>query len=752
MKHILTLFLILCSHLTAVAQTEDEQLLIYRNTGITDLLYTSQLDSIVLSYKDTEGVRYDEPISQVFYAHDTTLVVPIAEIDSVAFGNHNVIEFHDGVKQFSAEDDGPWIVRVGNNSLIYRSNTPKNLLPMMGQKIFYGTPDDMLPYGICGKVTAINKLPEGIEYVIEDVELKEVFKRFFYAGIIGTDYRLNSKGRSLDFEGSISKKYELPVGILGKFGIEFNGKLKGKAVIDPFKDYVNARLTLSFTEKMGAYLKAEAKTKENVVLKPTPNIHLPIASVGGVLNVTVDLLAFLDAHVSLKFDYEMERSITFGIDWTHKSGSETVKPIEPKPSTENNKNTAKAEVKLDGSLFFGPQVNIDLNAINLAAIRVKTKIGPKISGELSTQVISDLSKEYDYKLYKKGELDFCGRIEIAPFLVYHENILFGEEKEKSLFDLNYSKEFGKQTLNMFPQMPEVKAIRTVTNPQNDCLSRIDPDYVPSGTPSGGNSEGNVNPTPTRFEQQLELMAKVKREMKSVQQKVDYYTEYGYWPEVEGERSDTAKVIKSLDSKTVNVNDSTDIMVMEDKQQIPESTSMEKKVIMHPVAKYMDTYLQGPSVTAAQGNSLLPVTSIMSNGSTTFAMGACIVGSACNDSTQVHIGNYLPIYIRDKVAVPEPMTIKPTASCSTAILTSNWIDNITDLHLMLSFSSDGKGALYVKEKCYPFSYSVNYPQTGKLTLYYVDGTSEVLTVESLAENELVVAFNKTKQIYILNKQQ
>lgn len=751
MKHILTLFLIICCQILAVAQTVDEQVLIYRNTGITDLLYTSELDSIVLSCKDAKGTTYDEPVSQVFYAQDTTLVVPIAEIDSVAFGNHNVIEFYEDVKQFSAEKDGSWIVRVGSNSIIYKTNTPKNLLPLMGQKIFYGTPDDMLPYGICGKVVAINNPSEGIEFIIESVELKDIFKRFFYAGTIGDENTLGSKGRALDFNGSISKKYDLPVGNFGKFSVEFNGKLKGKAVIDPFKDYVNARLTLSFTEKMGAYFKAEAKTKENMVIKPTPGIHLPIASVGGILNVTVDLLAFLDAQASLKFDYEMERSFTFGIDWTHKSGNETVKPIEPKPSTENNKNTAKAEVRLDGSLFFGPQVNIDLNAINLAAIRVKTKIGPKISGELSTKVISDLSKEYDYKLYKKGELDFCGRIEIAPFLVYHENILFGEEKEKSLFDISYSKEFGKQTFNMFPPMPEAKAVRTVTNPQNNCLSRTDPDYVPSNTPDGGSTGGSTTPTPTRFEQQMELLAKVKRETKSIQQKVDYYTEYGYWPEVEGERSDTAKVIKSLNSKTVSVNDSTDIMVMEDRQQIQDSTSMEKKIIMHPVAKYMDTYLQGPSVIAAQGSCLLPVTGIMSNGAATVVMGSSIIGAACNDSVQAHVGNYLPIYIRDKVAVPEPMSFKPSASCSVAILISNWIDNVTDQHLILSLSSDGKGALYVKEKCYPFSYSADYPRTGQLTLYYTDGTSEVLTVESLTENELVVVFNKTKQIYVLNKQ-
>ena len=83
------------------AQTENDQLLVFRNTGEVNLLYSNEIDSVVCSVYDKDSVVHDEFVTQVFYTQDTTLVVPIAEIDSVAFGSRNIVEYKDNVRLLS---------------------------------------------------------------------------------------------------------------------------------------------------------------------------------------------------------------------------------------------------------------------------------------------------------------------------------------------------------------------------------------------------------------------------------------------------------------------------------------------------------------------------------------------------------------------------------------------------------------------------------------------------------------------------
>ena len=92
------------------AQDESEQLLIFRNTGEVNLLYSSKVDSIVCSMYDKDSIMHNEYVSQVFYGQDSILVVPIAEIDSVAFGPRNIVEYKGDVRELTTSDL-PYIIR-----------------------------------------------------------------------------------------------------------------------------------------------------------------------------------------------------------------------------------------------------------------------------------------------------------------------------------------------------------------------------------------------------------------------------------------------------------------------------------------------------------------------------------------------------------------------------------------------------------------------------------------------------------------
>ena len=132
MKQLYLIILLGLLSLTSSLQAQEqadpgEQLLVFRNTGVVDLLYTNEVDSILTN--DT---------TQVFYAKDTVLVVPIDELDSVAVGSRNEMKFHDGVKELKKTEDLPWIIRFDGQIIYYRTNTPANILPTVGTKLFYG--------------------------------------------------------------------------------------------------------------------------------------------------------------------------------------------------------------------------------------------------------------------------------------------------------------------------------------------------------------------------------------------------------------------------------------------------------------------------------------------------------------------------------------------------------------------------------------------------------------------------------------
>ena len=146
-----------------------EQLLVFRNTGVVDLLYTNEVDSILTN--DT---------TQVFYAKDTVLMVPLAELDSVAVGSRNIVEYKPLTKVIT--DDGEWIIRYDGENVYYKPNTPSNILPKVGDRLFYGKKDEIFPIGLVCKVNAVDYVNNEYKVNVSDIELNEVFAQLFYAG------------------------------------------------------------------------------------------------------------------------------------------------------------------------------------------------------------------------------------------------------------------------------------------------------------------------------------------------------------------------------------------------------------------------------------------------------------------------------------------------------------------------------------------------------------------------------------------
>ena len=132
MKKIITLFLSLIALLPICAQTErGEQVLVFRNTGEVNLFFSEQLDSIVYSRLDTSNIKHEDIVSQIFYSPDTAIIIPINEIDSVAFGSRNETVFKKEVRQLN-DVDCQWIIRYDGTNIFYKLSTPSNILPSKG--------------------------------------------------------------------------------------------------------------------------------------------------------------------------------------------------------------------------------------------------------------------------------------------------------------------------------------------------------------------------------------------------------------------------------------------------------------------------------------------------------------------------------------------------------------------------------------------------------------------------------------------
>ncbi len=237
-KKFLYMIMVSFCALTATAQNEDEQqVLVYRNSGEIHLFFAHELDSIVLSHFDADSLWYETPVSQVFHTADTACVVPLCEIDSVAFGSRNETVLQPNARILTAADS-TWIIRYDGVCIYFNSQTPTNILPRKGEKLFYGKQDGLFPMGLIARVDDVSLQNNEYKVAVTDVELKDVFSRLFYAGSI-SDLQPNRKAtRAITIP---SHRHRISLAIDGDKGISMSGNadftISGKVVTNPLTGY-----------------------------------------------------------------------------------------------------------------------------------------------------------------------------------------------------------------------------------------------------------------------------------------------------------------------------------------------------------------------------------------------------------------------------------------------------------------------------------------------------------------------------------
>lgn len=690
-------FVVICllsltSGLQAQEQADPgEQLLVFRNTGVVDLLYTNEVDSILTN--DT---------TQVFYAKDTILVVPIAELDSVAVGNRNVREMKPEVRELTSERDLPWIIRVEGSHIYYRLNTPQDILPKNGDKLFYGESHELFPIGLSAKVVNTTRLAQEIDVEIEPVELHEIFDRFFYAGRV-TMSEMPAEAMNMMRRANHDRKV---IPIEGKLEVEDYGEvyaqcqleLVGDYVVNVFTHYYHGHVKGEFSGEVGAKLKCDANTECHPTI---PLLYLPLPTVAGVLYPSVYVNLFADFNAELNLNFSAKRVYRFEYDWTRKDGEQSGTVIDPTEGPAEDEEI-KADLTLEGQLHMGAQAGVGLNLIgNRVGFRFESKMGPCLEGELGIGLLSKM-RDFNSELWHKAELSTSIKLKIMLSYLRHEIFyIFGNEVVEPITTFEFS--LFKDTHHLFPEYTQTCAVAT-TNRQEEVKSDM--------------ATAVQQPTPTDLETGFEIVDEQGEVVDSV-----------FIGTIEAEPKDT----------TVAQTFNTEIT-------LPSTIKQENldNYTMRPIFHYAGFTISAAPVGIKKDVLLQSYSAAQTNGAMTFIGNTPFLGSAVKDSTLYQVGMYLPVPLKNNVYQQgkdhKNNTSTPIDDWRSRLLIGTWTGKVNGEDVMLTFNENDTGEF----NQVTFVYELNNPQSGDLELTFENGETMLFCLLSVTEEELKLMDKRDKE--------
>lgn len=710
----LHLFIVMCllsltSGLQAQEQAEaGEQLLVFRNTGVVDLLYTNEVDSILTNDS-----------TQVFYAKDTVLVVPIAELDSVAVGSRNEMKFHDGVKELKKTEDLPWIIRFDGQIIYYRTNTPANILPTVGTKLFYGlehnpTLESVFPYGLCAKVVAVIKKTDEIEVEIADVEIDEIFSRLFYAGTINNEEEIAATRRRAPREHDINMTLETEVpiklGDMGNITVKGQAGISGKLITDigRKKKYYHADLDVDYGFGFNVKLKSNDSGSEEYDQYGDEKL---IGTINKVIDVYGSLGSYIEAEAKLAFDLDMNRTYHKKLLWTRNDKKDDFE-FRDANAKEPYADSLKASVTLDGKISFGPALRIDFAIVGLRlGARAKLKVGPEVEGHVNVTLLESL-RNYNAKLYGSAELGICGKAKIEAYTINRHYWIMGIVDEHLIWEHPFY--FAKRKWNLFPEFTHSNAVAKKKKQKDKEKEKVVVE-VATAVP-----DTTLVPVEMGYEivnPQQEVVDSVFEG--TIESKADT-----------GNHSATEENFQTFDT------------------EIPLPPTINQADLegytMRPVFHYAGYTISAAPVGIRKDVLLQPYSATQTNGAMTFIGNSPFLGSAVKDSTLYQVGMYLPVPLKNNVYQQGKdrriITGTPIDDYRSGLLIGTWTGKVNGEDVTLTFNEDETGEF----NNVAFVYELNSPQSGDLVLKFGDGEPMILRLLSVTEVELKLKDKRDKE--------
>ncbi len=703
MRKIRLLTATICCMFPLMAQGEGEQVLVFRNTGEVNLFYSDCLDSVICSPIDADSMLHDEPVSQIFYARDTTMLIPLAEIDSVAFGERNVMEFKEDVKEI-AEPDLRWIIRTEGNSIYYRPDTPQDVLPSVGQKLFCGfdgsdMQTEMFPNGLSARVISVQPASNEICIMLESVELEEIFNRLFFAGHVSGVRPINVK-RKVPVQASLEVNVDVPLGELGEIGVDGSILFEGDIVASLFgkERYFHADLDTEYGFGFNVSLKSE--DSGDIVDYEDLLWNKCIGTYYKVLNLEAGFGAFAEISAEMTLGFEMERTYRRKILWTRK-GDDNSFEIRNGNGDEPYEDSAKLDLTLDGNVYFGPLLQLDFAVVgDVVGARAKVKLGPEFKGHINIGMIRQM-RDYNPQLYGSAELAACSKLSVEGFVINRHYLFFGEVDEHPIFKYDHS--FAEHTLNLFPNYSETRGIQMTSQQVEE---------VSVATKSDG--------------------------------EIAHEVETGF--EILDEETQEA-----IDSTFVGIIEANTIEPVGISTEFEISSQTERPLVVRPIFHYAGYTVSAAPAHIQKGFQIQPVIFSGSNGVAAYASSYPFQGEVTGGGTNYRAGAYLPIAVRDTVFQKGPKVIEfidVIDSNQEEELLGTWTGTEGGIDVTYTFNDDRTGSLNNDV----FTYELNTPQSGQIIIMFEDENKPpiILTILRLREGVMRYRRAKDNNIYTLTK--
>lgn len=308
------------------AQTIGDAFYIYRNDGMINTFFRSEIDSLAYSYFDADSTRYEEIVTQVVYTADSVYQIPLAAIDSISFVTPETT-YKPGVIRLDGEVRD-WIIGSDRRTVYFRSNTPKDLLPKIGDKLVTTEMSETFNGGFLGMVESKEEKPDTIALHCSEIGLEEVFEYFYYSS--SNKYqsvpRMSRAGISegsfsftpLPFVGSFSDflqdniiPKDCPVIFSPQLDIVIAPSFHGRSsiIVHPLKGVVvSADITQQTTTTIDFGLSGEIGVSHDF----TPGA-IPLYAIAPFIYLYGELGAFIRASGSLSLEEHWANSLNYNI-------------------------------------------------------------------------------------------------------------------------------------------------------------------------------------------------------------------------------------------------------------------------------------------------------------------------------------------------------------------------------------------------------------------------------------------------------
>lgn len=690
-----------------------KQILVFRNNGTTDMFYADRINSIELSRFDADSLYHAEYVSQVFREHTgKTVVIPIAEIDSVVFGSRNIIEPKEGVRKLTDEEVSA-ITDFNPESITYRSAGFPRLSLIAGELIYYDKITDMMPYGLNARVKSIDS--KGSESVakIEYVAPEDMFDKMFVSE--SDEIAPEICAPAEDDIGNGIFEIRLPKTELNNTVVEAEAKLIMSVKLEEtFGNFMThnyhgvIKMHIGPELKVGAY---STDSREATVESDAIRL-LRLLVQANTMSLTIEGSLFAEILAELGLEYEYSSGIDVEIEWTRSNGQDTFS--QPIVKVGQDGSRQKAEVHLKGELFFGVDLTSYIGVLfDRIGVCTSLKIGPDIKADFSLGVLQELEQEFNESAYGRAQLELALRAKMETFWYNREQIFFGDRQFHKLpfmFDIP----FPLRTINLFPEYDS----RSTFGKSASGLAQ-----TPSAPKAIDIAVSTETQVPIELEQGFELVDK-----KTGDTIAQIFRE--------------EDVVKA-ESKERQIFNAEFVLTDALADVKPES------VMTCPVFKYKGYVIKGCPSYVASNVAIQPITYTGAAKNRYVVMGNTPVGQTTSMGTTLITGNHLPY---GDLMGKFKRTVKTVSLLGDGsggalwnLLLGTWKCNSDGETVILTFHDMTNG----EYNGIHFKYAMDQPTAGAITIRMDDGATITLFVEELTAS-LLVSHNKTYKQYIFTR--